>query len=76
MTLVRSFAANELSESFGRLTEHLAANRIDPSTESLQLGPLLTMDPQTERFVGTFSDRANALLSREYRKPFIVPDNV
>jgi hypothetical protein len=37
---------------------------------------MLTMDPQAERFVGAFSDRANAFLSREYRSPFVVPDKV
>jgi hypothetical protein len=34
------------------------------------------MDPKKEKFVGTFSDRANTLLSREYRKPFVVPEKV
>ena len=65
-----------LSESFGRLEQHLAANQIDPSTEPLALGPMLTMDPKSERFTETFSDRANTFLGREYRKPFVVPENV
>ena len=67
---------HELSESFGRLEQHLAANKIDPSAEPLLLGPMLTMDPRAERFIGAFSDRANALLSREYRRPFVVPEEV
>jgi len=29
------------------------------------------MDPQTERFVD--NDAANALLTRNYREPFVVP---
>jgi hypothetical protein len=32
------------------------------------------MDPKTERFID--NDKANALLSRDYRKPFVVPAKV
>ncbi len=38
------------------------------------LGPVLKMDPRTERFIG--NPRANELLRQEYRKPFVVPDQV
>ena len=65
-----------LSESFGRLEEHLVSNRFDASAESLRLGPMLSMEPKTERFVGDFADDANPLVSREYREPFVVPDIV
>jgi len=30
------------------------------------------MDPKTERFIG--NEKANALLTRDYRKPFVVPE--
>ncbi|MHC4402881.1 MAG: Gfo/Idh/MocA family protein [Planctomycetota bacterium] len=63
---------HELSESFGRLDEHLKANRIESAEGPLMLGPMLTMDPATERFTGAFSEEASALLSREYRRPFVV----
>ncbi|NQU23758.1 MAG: Gfo/Idh/MocA family oxidoreductase [Candidatus Nealsonbacteria bacterium] len=66
----------QLAETFARLEEHLAANRIDLAKESLVLGPVLTMDPRTERFVGAFSKEANALISREYREPFVVGEHV
>ncbi len=62
----------ELSDSFARLEEHLAANRIDLAQESLVLGPVLTVDRKRERFVGPLSKEANALTTREYRKPFVV----
>jgi predicted dehydrogenase len=65
-----------LGESYARLEEHLKANRIDLSSDSLLLGPILTMDPRSERFVGDFSQPANALLSRDYRKPFVVPETM
>jgi hypothetical protein len=67
---------SELTESFARLQEHLAANRIDLSQEPLRLGPMLTMDPQTERFTGPFGREANRLATREYRRPFVVPETV
>ena len=39
-----------------------------------RIGRRLELDPKSERFV---SDReANNLLSRQYRKPFVVPDKV
>ena len=66
----------ELSESFERLREHLGANRIDLDQGPLALGPALVLDPETERFVGPFSDRANRLATRDYRAPFVVPDEV
>jgi hypothetical protein len=66
----------ELSESFDRLNEHLAANRLNRDGESLCLGAMLTMDPEQERFVGPMSDEANMLISRNYREPFVVPDVV
>ena len=37
---------------------------------------MLTFDPETERFVGEFSQQANQLVSREYRAPFVVPEKV
>ena len=35
------------------------------------LGPVLKMDPPAERFLD--HDGANALLTRNYRAPFVVP---
>jgi hypothetical protein len=66
----------DFRESFDRLREHLAQNRIELDREPLILGAALTVDPQAERFTGPSADAANRLLSREYRKPFVVPDEV
>jgi len=66
----------ELCESFERLIDHLFANRLGIDKELLVLGSMLTMDPDKERFIGPMSEEANRLISREYRKPFIVSDNV
>jgi len=64
----------EASESFGRLAEHLAANGVDIAMDQLALGEFLKMDPSTERFIG--NPAADKLLTREYRAPFVVPENV
>lgn len=61
-------------EAFGRMTEHLAANDVDISKSLVTLGPVLKMDPQSEKF--TNSQEANKLLTREYRKPYVVPEKV
>jgi predicted dehydrogenase len=60
-----------LSESFGRMMEHLAANQVDTGRTPLSLGVPLRFDSLTDRFVG--NEDANALLTREYRKPFVIP---
>src|SRR5262245_10566480 len=40
------------------------------------IGPVLSFDPKTERFTGERADEANKLLTRPYRAPFVVPENV
>jgi predicted dehydrogenase len=52
---------------------NLQANRIDMGVETAQVGPWLSLDPQTERFTGEFAPEANALLDEEYRSEFSLP---
>ena len=61
-------------ETFQRMLAHLAANEVDVMKDRVTLGPVLTMDPQSETFPGNAA--ANALLRREYRAPFVVPNRV
>ena len=61
-------------EAVGRMQEHLAANGVDLNKTPAMLGAVLKMDPKTERFIG--NNEANKLLTREYRKPFVVPEKV
>ena len=67
---------NNASESFGRMLEHLKINEVDLQKTQATLGPVLAMDPKTERFTGAGSDKANPLLKREYRKPYVINDVV
>jgi predicted dehydrogenase len=61
-------------ETLGRMTEHLAANGVNLDVDQATLGVFLKMSPGSERFKG--NDAANALLTREYRAPFVVPAKV
>ena len=61
-------------ESFGRMAEHLAKNDVDIRKHKITLGVPLKMNPKTEKFPG--NDAANALLTRNYRAPYIVPEKV
>ncbi|MCK4294169.1 MAG: Gfo/Idh/MocA family oxidoreductase [Planctomycetes bacterium] len=63
-------------DSFDRMVSHLNANEVDLKGTPLTVGPMLTMDPRTEKFVGDYSDWANMLVKRNYREPFVVPDKV
>ena len=64
----------DLAEALGRMEEHLGANNVDLKQTPATLGAVLKMDPQTERFVG--NSQADQLLTRDYRKPFVVPAKV
>ena len=39
----------------------------------IKLSPMLTIDPETEQFVGNDAEKANQFLQREYRTGFEVP---
>jgi predicted dehydrogenase len=63
-------------EALGRFERHLAANGVNLKETPAVLGPWLKMNSAQERFFGKFSGRANQFLKRDYRKPFVVPENV
>ncbi len=62
-----------LAEAYGRMAEHLKRNRVELDETPTTLGALLTLDPGRERFTGPEADAANAMLTRQYRTPFVVP---
>jgi predicted dehydrogenase len=73
-------AEPQVMEAFKRFQDHLFNNWVDLSKTRAALGPWLEMDARTERFVGSgeysVTRWANELLTRNYRKPFVVPENV
>jgi len=61
-------------ETFQRFSEHLAANMVMiEHAKVLHFGKKLTIDPVHEVFTGPEVSEANAMLTRDYRKPFVVP---
>ncbi len=61
------------AEAYGRMAEHLAANGVDLGKTPATLGQMLAIDPAAENFTGKDAAAANALLTRNYRAPFVVP---
>ena len=54
-----------------RTIDHWTKNGVDLAKYPMSMGPLLKFDPVKEVF--TNSKAANAMLHREYRKPFVCP---
>ncbi|MDX1944930.1 MAG: Gfo/Idh/MocA family oxidoreductase [Pirellulaceae bacterium] len=64
-------SADNAKATLERTLAHLADNAVNMGATKLRVGPVLKCDPTTETFPG--NDQANALLTREYRAPFVVP---
>ncbi len=64
----------ENAATFERTIQHLEKNGLKANELKIGFGQQLKIDPKTETFVG--NSKADALLTREYRKPFVVPDKV
>jgi hypothetical protein len=65
-----------LADAFERFEQHLAAHEIDLAKTPVKMGPMLAMNPDEERFEGVLGAYANMYVSRNYRAPFVVPDEV
>jgi len=61
----------QVLETFERTRKHLVENNVDLDESKLTLGPLLQLDSDKEKFV--HNPEADTLLTRDYRKPFVVP---
>ena len=58
------------------MEEHLGRNGVNLDEETITLGPLLKFNPDTERYEGNdgLDEKANQLATRDYRKPYVVPE--
>ena len=65
-------------ESFAQIQRNVEAVLGDLRSTEYSLGPILDYDPVTERFLGDGEEveTANAMQTRPYREPWIVPDAV
>ena len=71
----KDFSDNAIvGDSVMTLLENTKAIGVDPEKATLWVGPKLAFDAEKEKFVN--NPDADRLLTREYRKPFVVPENV
>jgi predicted dehydrogenase len=63
-------------ESFNSLGDTLKAVGVKLAETEYTLGKVLTLDASEERFTGEDAAAANALLTRSYRKGFVMPEKV
>ncbi len=61
-------------ETFQLVADHLSKNEIPLDKTDLKLGPQLTLNGPSEVFTGERASEANVRLTREYRKPFVLPE--
>ena len=61
-------------ETFERMASHLADNKVDLDATKGTIGPVLAMDGKAEKFID--NSKANEMLTRQYRQPFVVPETV
>jgi hypothetical protein len=67
-------ADEEAWETYDRFQEHLWYNDVaNKDSAMVRFGKKLAIDPKGETFTGESASEANTLLTREYRKPFVVP---
>jgi hypothetical protein len=56
------------------MREHLSAHGLKIDGGELLLSPMLTVDVENETFTGEHAEAANALLKRQYRTGYEVPE--
>jgi predicted dehydrogenase len=72
---IKAIRSRKTSDQNGPVeTGYLASSLAHLGNISYRLGRVLEFDPKTERFVS--DQQANAMLTRQYRPPYIVPERV
>ena len=64
----------EIDATWKAFVETAKNNGVDIKKETFTLGRALSFDPKSKKFVG--DKEADALLTRKYRQPFVVPEKV
>lgn len=72
---VDAMRARDMSIQNGPVqTGHLSSALAHLGNISFRLGKQLRFDPVAERFIGDAENEANAMLSRDYRAPYVLPE--
>jgi hypothetical protein len=58
------------------LQENLSGVGVKLAETKYQLRHVRSFDPQREHLAGEDVEKANAFLSRSYRKPFVIPEKI
>ncbi len=66
--------AENVKATMQRFLSHLKDNKVQIEGDVVRTGNFLKFDPKAEKFVS--NEKADAMLTREYRTPFVVPDKV
>jgi predicted dehydrogenase len=74
VTLAATRGNPQWEDAFDRFRQHLDANGVDLNTTPAILGPWVTMNSDSTRFIGAHAEKANSLSRRKDRKPFVVPE--
>lgn len=67
---------SQWADAFDRFREHTRMNGVNLKKTQATLGPWVTFDSKSERFIGERAGAANQLLRRQYREPFVIPEKV
>ncbi len=66
----------EVLDALERTNQHLMANGLNLEKMPIVLGPWLKMDSKKEMFKGAYAEQANKYISRDYREPFVIREQV
>lgn len=72
MALSMLKTTDNVADTLERTLSHLSDNGVDLAATRMQIGPTLAFDSMSERFPG--NEQADKMLTRVYRKGFVVPE--
>jgi hypothetical protein len=66
----------QVVEAFENIANNLKVVGVNLEETDYKVGPHLSFDAASEKFTGEHAEKANALLTRAYRTPYVVPETV
>jgi predicted dehydrogenase len=67
---------DDAADTLYAILKQLDGNEVNLLQKPFVLGPALTYDRKTERFVGDHAEQANQFIKCSYREPFVIRDRV